>query len=335
MENSIFMCEFHKRVYLFLPSTPRSHLLKLAGLALSILLLSVVGVSPYHADAQTTKYLSYENKQYGFSINYPLNWEKDEKAENDSNFPEILGLVSLHDPSESANFMLGLVRDDKGSSQRILDQLKNKIGNNICSSMPAEVTCSWKVSEKSLTHKNGYGAKSTTLLVKISDGQTSTEMPAVVTLIPDGKNTWAMVYRVFTPDDPKQLFKDVASISESFKINNYQGSASQKQFQLNVKAIQENDQVTITITSPKDSSSDVYGIKLTTTTGKIKNYLKINGWDHKRISDNTVSYQTKSSPLEKSDVIKIKLKVDAKKPEITWNAYSKDQKSLGTGKVKP
>ena len=94
-------------------------------------------------------------------------------------------------------------------------------------------------------------------------------------------------------------------------------------------------QVTITITNPKDSSSDVYGIKLTTTSGKIKNYVKVNGWDHKRINDNTVSYQTKSSPLGQSDVIKIKLKVDAKKPEITWNAYSKDQKSLGTGKVKP
>lgn len=46
-------------------------------------------------------------------------------------------------------------------------------------------------------------------------------------------------------------------------------------------------------------------------------------------------FQTKSSPLKQSDVIKIKLKVDAKKPEITWDAYSKDQKSLGTGKVKP
>jgi len=283
---------------------------------------------------QSTKSLSYENKQYGFSINYPLNWEKDEKAENDSNFPEILSLVSLHDPSESANFMLGLVQDDKGKSQRILDQLKNVIGDNICSSMPAEVTCSWKVSEKSLTHKNGYGGKSTTLLVKISDGQMSTEMPAVVTLIPDGKNTWAMVYRVFTPDDPKQLFKDVASISESFKINNYQGSASQKQFSLDVKATQKNDVLEISVKNPIGSKI-VYGIKLTTTNGKITNFLKLDGWEPKRINDKTVMYQTKSSPLDPAETIKIKLKVDSKKTEFSWEAFSKDQKSLGTGKVKP
>lgn len=302
--------------------------------------------------SQSKKYLSYDNKKYGFSLKYPSNWEKEEKFEKNVEFPEMLDLVGFSSPSEDATVMMGFIQDDKGTSQKFLDKMKTEGKDAICSTMPAEVICSVKVSEKSLTHKNGYGAKSTTLLVKISDDQTSIEMPVVVTMIPDGKNTWLVLSGMYSLNDPKQLLKDVTSISESFKINNYKGSESQsstitepstttspsvtqKQFQLNVKAIQENDLVTITITSPKDSSSDVYGIKLTTTSGKIKNYVKVNGWDHKRINDNTVSYQTKSSPLEQSDVITIKLKVDSKKPEITWNAYSKDQKSLGTGKVKP
>src|SRR3989344_7730014 len=83
IENSIFICEFHKIVYLFTP-LPRSCLLKLAGIVLSVLLLRVIGVSPYYADAQTQKYLSYENKQYGFSIKYPSNWEKIEDPNSDA-----------------------------------------------------------------------------------------------------------------------------------------------------------------------------------------------------------------------------------------------------------
>ncbi|MDP3780446.1 MAG: hypothetical protein Q8Q69_04570, partial [Nitrosopumilaceae archaeon] len=71
------------------------------------------------------------------------------------------------------------------------------------------------------------------------------------------------------------------------------------------------------------------------TNGKITNFLKLDGWEHKRINDKTVMYQTKSSPLDPTETIKIKLKVDSKKTEFSWEAFSKDQKSLGTGKVKP
>lgn len=302
--------------------------------------------------SQSKKYLSYENKKYGFSLKYPSNWQKEEKFEKDETFPEMMSLVSFQTPSHDGTFTIGFIQDDKGTSQKILDKTKTEGKDAICSSMSAEATCSVEITEKRLTHKNGYGMHVTTLLIKISDEQISLEMPATLTMIPDGKNTWLIGAAAFSLTDSKQLLKEVTSISESFKISNYKGSASQsstitegsttispsvtqKQFQLNVKTSQTNDLVTITITSPKDSSSDVYGIKLTTTTGKIKNYIKVNGWDHKRINDNTVSYQTKSSPLGQSDVITIKLKVDSKKPEITWNAYSKDQKSLGTGKVKP
>ena len=44
-------------------------------------------------------------------------------------------------------------------------------------------------------------------------------------------------------------------------------------------------------------------------------------------------YQTKSSPLDPAETIKVKLKIDSKKTEFAWEVFSKDQKSLGTGKV--
>jgi len=296
---------------------------------------------------QSKKYLTYENKKYGFSLKYPSNWQKEEKFEKDETNPDVINLVSFKNLDE-ANFMLGIIQDDKGTSQKILDEMKSSDAEDeVCLGVPAESNCSAELSEKRLTHKNGYGMHVTTLLLKMTYQQTLLEVPATLTIIPDGKNTWLISTTAFSLANQKELLKEVTSIFESFKISNYKGStqssiiteqstsaSSQKQFSLNVKAVQENDQVIITISSPPDSASDIYGIKLTTTTGKIKNYIKVNGWDHKRISDNTVSYQTKSSPLGESDVIKIKLKVDAKKPEIKWEVLSKDQKSLGTGKVK-
>ena len=299
--------------------------------------------------SQSKKYLTYENKKYGISLKYPSDWQKEETLEKDKTHPEIMNIVEFQSPSGEATFNVGIIQDDKGTSQKISDEMKSSNKDELCSGVPAEANCSVEITEKRLTHKNGYDMRVTTLLFKMLYLNEPVEAPATLTIIPDGKNTWLIGSSAFSPTNSKQLSKEVSSISESFKILNYKGStqssiiteqststsSTQKQFSLNVKAIQENDLVTITITSPKDSSSDVYGIKLTTTTGKIKNYVKVNGWDHKRINDNTVSYQTKSSPLEKSDVITIKLKVDAKKPEIKWEAFSKDQKSLGTGKMKP
>lgn len=299
--------------------------------------------------SQSKKYLTYENKKYGISLKYPSDWQKEETLEKDETYPEIMNIVEFQSPSGEANFNVGIIQDDKGTSQKILDETKKSATKDeLCSSVPAEANCSVEITEKRLTHKNGYDMRVTTLLIKMTYLKELIELPATLTIVPDGKNTWLIGTTAFSFTDSNQLLKEVSSISESLKISNYKGStqssiitepstsaSSQKQFSLNVKAIQENDLVTITISSPPNLASDVYGIKLTTTTGKIKNYVKVNGWDHKRISDNTVSYQTKSSPLEKSDVIKIKLKVDAKKPEIKWDAFSKDQKSLGTGKVKP
>jgi hypothetical protein len=108
----------------------------------------------------------------------------------------------------------------------------------------------------------------------------------------------------------------------------------QKQFQLDVKASQKDALASLVIKNSKDSPDDVYGIKLTTVNGKITNFIKINNWEHKRLGPDSVMYQTTSSPLHPSDAIQAKLKVDSKNTEIKWEAFTKDQKSLGAGKVK-
>lgn len=99
-----------------------------------------------------------------------------------------------------------------------------------------------------------------------------------------------------------------------------------------IKATQKNDIVTITIQNVGDSS-DIYGIKLKTINGKIKNFVKLKGWEPKRLGADSVMYQTKLSPLESDDVIKIKLKVNTKRSEIQWETFSQNSKSIVQGKI--
>ena len=100
------------------------------------------------------------------------------------------------------------------------------------------------------------------------------------------------------------------------------------------KASQKNDIVYLAIKNPNDSSDDIYSIKLTNVNGKIANFVKVKDWTPWRTGANSVIYQSTSSPLSSSNIIKIILKVDGKNTEIKWEVFSKDQKSLGVGTVK-
>jgi len=134
-------------------------------------------------------------------------------------------------------------------------------------------------------------------------------------------------------EEYKGIGEEAGKMGDTFTILNYKGV--QKQLSLQAKASQKNDIVHLVIKNPKDSTDDIYGIKLTNINGKITNFIKVKGWNYVRLGSDSVMYQTMSSPLDSSDMIKVKLKVDSKNTEIQWEAFSKDQKSLGTGKVKP
>jgi len=46
-------------------------------------------------------------------------------------------------------------------------------------------------------------------------------------------------------------------------------------------------------------------------------------------------YKVKVDPFESEEKIKIKMNIESKKPEITWESFSEDLDSTGTDKVKP
>ena len=135
---------------------------KLAGIVLSVLLLSAVGFLPYHADAQTqTKYLLYQNKQYGFSIKYPSTWAKTETLTKDSTFPNMLNIVEFDTSSKLTIYGISLIKDDtifKGlSGQKFLDKIKEKFVDVMCAGASTGTSCSTKIVQQSpFTHQNGY-----------------------------------------------------------------------------------------------------------------------------------------------------------------------------------
>ena len=314
-------------------------MLKLAGIALSVLLLSVVGVSPYHADAQTQKYLSYENKQYGFSLKYPSDLKKTEKLEkSDEPFPNSINLVSFTTPSELSTIAVNLIKDDtifKGlSGQKFLDKMKNEFKSRVCSVVDDPTfTCSMEVGfEQSDTNQNSHLAYAGGYSFTISDNQNSINLLMFIIMYPDGNDVWMLALVAQSDENYKGIGEEAGKMGDTFTILNYNGV--QKQLSLQAKASQKNDIVHLVIKNPKDSTDDIYGIKLTNINGKITNFIKVKGWNYVRLGSDSVIYQTTSSPLDSSDMIKVKLKVDSKNTEIQWEAFSKDQKSLGTGKVK-
>ncbi len=411
----------------------------------------------------TVKYLSYQNKQYGFSIKYPSTWAKIELLKKDGTFSNMINLVRFENPSKDAALEIELIQNDKGTSRKILDETDNQIKSEFkpafCSQAPAGATCLVDVFEDVYTSKNGYKGRVLGVVAQMSSAQATAQIaPVGIAVIPDGNNSWMLLASNLSVVDNEQNSLVFSDMSDSFSIFNYKGEQTspessapyvksstgelqinsdqftsskyspaevivsgkiihyqkgvlltlniakpdkgttqqnavvtkdgnfrfplkldsswpygiytisatygsesigsvsfqvnegstkpsataktqepplkQKQFQLDVKASQKDNLVSLVIKNSKDSSGDVYGIKLTSANGKITNFIKINDWTHKRLGPDSVMYQTTSSPLHPSDAIQAKLKVDSKNAEIKWEAFAKDQKSLGTGKVK-
>ena len=299
-----------------------------------------MGSAPTPVPTQTTKYLSYENKQYGFSIKYPSDLKKEEILEkSDEPFPNSINIVHFTTPSELSTIGVSLTKDDtifKGlSGQKFLDKMKNEFESRACSAVDdPTLTCSMEVlDQQSATNQNGHLAYSGAYVFTISDNQNSQNVLVFTIMFPDGKDVWVLGLAASPGEEYKGIGEEAGKMGDTFTILNYKGV--QKQLSLQAKASQKNDIVHLVIKNPKDSTDDIYSIKLTNINGKITNFIKVKGWNYVRLGSDSVMYQTMSSPLDSSDMIKVKLKVDSKNTEIQWEAFSKDQKSLGTGKVKP
>ena len=286
---------------------------------------------------QTPKILSYENKQYGFSLKYPSDLKKEETLEKDQVFPNAMDIVSFTTLSELSTITVILIKDDTIftglSNQKFLDKMKNEFESRLCSAITdPTLTCSMEVmDEQSGITTNGYDAYISTYAFTISDDQNSQKLVTFSIMYPNGNDIWALILVAFSGETYKDIGVETGKMADSFTIYDYHGI---QQFSLYSKVSQENDIVYLALKNPKESSENVYGIKLTNINGKITNFLKINGWNYVRVGPDSVMYQTTSSPLTPSELIKIALKVDSKNTEIKWEAFSKDKTSLGTGTVK-
>jgi len=185
---------------------------------------------------QATKYLSYQNKQYGFSVKYPSDWKKTELLKIDNTFPALLNILSLSSPSGEATANVGFIQDDanKGVSQKILDTMKNEVKNQFesgfCSAASAGVTCSVDVYENSTTSKKNYAVHVVALLATMSSAQGSFTLPAVlVGAIPNGNDAWIVMLGNLSVNNTEQTSKVLGEIVDSFTISNYKGQKISKQ----------------------------------------------------------------------------------------------------------
>lgn len=292
--------------------------------------------------SSTTKLLLYENKQYGFSMKYPSYLQKKESLQSEEYvmYPNMKPIVNFSTSSELTTIGIQIIKDDNVfqglTGQKFLSKMKSEFESKMCSYMSKSgETCSIQVlSEELFTHPKGYAGYRSLYLFTVYDNdlETSVTFALGIIMYPDDHDIWLLVMGALSGDELTTLGKELDEMTDSFTINSYHKT---QQFSLHSKMSQKNDIVYIAIKNPKDSSDDIYGIKLTNLNGKITNFLKIKSWNYVRIGTDSVMYQTTSSPLTPSDLIKIALKVDSKNTEIKWEAFSKDKTSLGTGSVQP
>ena len=283
------------------------------------------------------KSLSYENKQYGFSIKYPSTWQKTESLEKDPKYLNRINLVTLA-PSQLTFYGVSLVEDDtkyKGLRDgNFLDKMDQEAKELCSSDSESGITCvNVESGEASiLNHVNGYKIYFNSYGFTVSTDQGIMEMSLALGLIPDGNDIWEIGAGSLSASEFQQYVNDFTSIGQSFTILDYEGEQKSKFFKIQSMSEQIDNLVYIAFLNQDDSKEDIYGIKFTSENGKIKNSLKLDGWDYKRVGPSEIMYQTKSMPPKADDLLGAILKVDNNDAEISYEFFSKDMKSLGSGK---
>ena len=199
-------------------------MLKLAGIVLSVLLLSVIGVSPYYVDAQTQKYLSYENKQYGFSIKYPSNWEKIEDPNSDA--------IVAFAPSQNTAYAVSFSANDQSikglNGDQILATLKKQVTDTCSASASKGITCS-DITANRDTHKNGYAIYAVYYTASGTSDQGTINVAEMTAIIPDGNDAWMLQLISYSPTELEQFMEDIGTSLDSFTIFDYQGEQTTSQ----------------------------------------------------------------------------------------------------------
>ncbi|HSB84354.1 MAG TPA: hypothetical protein VLD64_07705 [Nitrosarchaeum sp.] len=278
--------------------------------------------------------LSYTNNEYQISIQYPSILEK---RESSAFFPNGIGVVNFATSSQQTGLNIEFIKNDSTfsglSGSEFLKQMKDQYEANFCKYFEEiNGTCSIQVISEGeeFTSKNGYVGFRAGYLFTISSPIDNSQLNMILLpiMFPMDNGIWVLTAGSYSGEEMKSLGKYMDNMLDTFTISDYH----KPHLVFNSKAIQKDDAVYLVIKNPATSLNKIYSIKLTSN-NKIINFIKIDGWTQQRLDSNSVIYQTGSSPINPSDIFKVKLKVDGKNSDIQWEVFSKDQKSLSKGRT--
>ncbi|TAK15771.1 MAG: hypothetical protein EPO37_09630 [Nitrosarchaeum sp.] len=167
--------------------------------------------------------IKYQDKQYGFTINYPATWQKNTTFEKDPDKPNRLTLATFVSPKQDGLFLVGLAQDDpyfRGlDEQQLLEAIKQEL-IDYCHTDCSDIEF---LSSEVDTHANGYKMYYVTFTsVLVTNGNTVSPLFAYA-IIPDGKDFWLISTIFFNPDTFDSLVTDMTNMSQSFTISNFEG----------------------------------------------------------------------------------------------------------------
>lgn len=285
------------------------------------------------SNIQNAKTLSYTNNEYGISIQYPSLLTK---SEGSPVFPNGVNLVSFSTASNMTGISIELIKNDSTFSgltnKKFLEKMKEQYESNFCKYFRENGNiCTLSTNtEEGFTSRNGYVGFRAVYIIEITNPTNNSQFKMVLfpALFPVGNDIWVLTGGSYSGEEVKSLGKDLDNMLDTFTISDYHTP----NLVFNSKAIQKDDTVSLVILNPSTSTNGVYSVKISSNS-KITNFIKLSGWTSKRLDSKSVIYQTISSPINPSDVFKVKLKVDGKNPEIQWEVFSKDQKGISKGRA--
>jgi len=178
---------------------------------------------------QTSKSLLYENKQYGFSIKYPSNWQKQETLQKDPN-SSFVSIVSFT-PTPNTGYGIGFSannKDYKGlSEQKFLAKMKKQASDACLAGKSSGTVCS-EITTSTDTHKNGYTIYAIYYSATISTKQGTSNVVEMTAYIPDGNDIWSLQMVSTMPNELEQIGKNMGDSLDTFKIYDYDGVKSSK-----------------------------------------------------------------------------------------------------------
>ncbi|MCE9616986.1 MAG: hypothetical protein K8Q88_01305 [Nitrosarchaeum sp.] len=183
---------------------------------------NVIGTVTFQvSDLTTSGVIKYEDKQYGFSINYPATWQKNTPFEKDPDKPNRITLATFVSPKQDGLFLVGFAQDDPYYQRLDEQQFLAAIQQELVDYCHTDCSNIEFLSSETATHVNGYKMYYVTFTsVLKTNGNTISPLLAYA-IIPDGKDYWLISTIFFNPDTFDNLLTDMTDMSKSFTISDF------------------------------------------------------------------------------------------------------------------